>query len=280
MSNAPNLTTGAVTVAGVRSPTIQCGDASAESAVVYLHGNPGSSGDFRWLVEQTGAFSRAISLDMPGFGQADKPADFAYNARGYAAHLDGALKQLGVRRAQLVMHDFGGGWGLVWAAQHPQQVVSLTLINTGVTLGYRWHSAARLWQTPIVGELVMAITNRRGFGAMINVGQKTQLPQEFVDEMYRNFDRGTRRAVLRLYRAHADASTMVGPLLEPLAAITAPVLVIWGIRDPYLPVELAQRQAEVFADIRYAWLEDAAHWPFIDDPQGVARVLLPFLQGQ
>jgi pimeloyl-ACP methyl ester carboxylesterase len=278
MTGTTALTTGVVTVNGVRSPYLQSGDAGAETAVVYLHGNPGSSGDFRRLVAETGAFSRALAIDMPGFGKADRPADFPYNVRGYAAHLAASLEQLGVRRAQLVMHDFGGGWGLAWAALHPQQTISLTLINTGVTLGYKWHYAARLWQTPIVGELFMATTTRSAFGLMLNVGQKTKLPAAFIDEMYGNFDSGAKRAVLKLYRAHANASSMVGELVGALKTLNVPVLVIWGKRDPYLPVKLAQRQAEVFSNIRYVWLEDAAHWPFIDDRQGVAAALLPFLR--
>lgn len=275
-----SLTTGVVTVNGIRSPYIQSGDANAETAVVYLHGNPGSSGDFRRLVEQTGAFSRALTLDMPGFGQADKPADFPYNAQGYAAHLAACLEELGVLRAQLVMHDFGGAWGLGWAAQHPQQTVSLTLMNTGVTLGYKWHYAARIWQTPLLGELSMAMATQFGFRAILNAGQKRKLPPEFIDEMYHNFDKGTRNAVLKLYRAHANPEAMGSTLLQHLQALKSPVLVIWGKRDPYLPVKVAERQAEVFSNIRYVWLEDSAHWPYMDDPQGVADALLPFLRAQ
>lgn len=267
-----------LTVNGVRAPFLESGDTASTSAVVFLHGNPGSSGDFRRLVEQIGTFSRVLAIDMPGFGQADKPADFAYDVPGYVAFLDNALQQLGVHRTQLVMHDFGGGWGLGWAAQHPQQVSSLTLINTGVTLGYRWHRAARLWQTPIVGEIVMASTNRGNFTAGLNAGQKNNLPPEFIDEMYNNFDKETRRAVLKLYRAHKQPATMSSALIGALKQFSAPVLVVWGKYDPYLPIEMAERQAEVFADIRYAWFENAAHWPFIDDPDGVAGVLLPFLR--
>jgi pimeloyl-ACP methyl ester carboxylesterase len=84
--------------------------------------------------------------------------------------------------------------------------------------------------------------------------------------------------VLKLYRAHANPEAMGSALLQHLETLNVPVLVIWGKRDPYLPVRLAERQAEVFSDIRYAWLEDSVHWPYMDDPQGVADALLPFLR--
>ena len=70
-------------------------------------------------MEPASAFARVIALDMPGYGGADKPRDFPYTVDGYAAHLTGALDQLGVRRVHLVLHDFGGPWGLQWAADQP-----------------------------------------------------------------------------------------------------------------------------------------------------------------
>jgi pimeloyl-ACP methyl ester carboxylesterase len=81
-------------------------------------------------------------MDMPGFGIADKPEDFDYSVPGYARHLAKLLTERGVRRAHLVMHDFGGPWGLAWAANNPQAVASVTCINTGVLSGHRWHYLA------------------------------------------------------------------------------------------------------------------------------------------
>ena len=146
------LRTGTIRVAGVRSPLIEAGPPDAEEAVVFVHGNPGSSLDWVDLAKRVGPFGRAVALDMPGFGRADKPADFEYTVEGYARHLDGALGRLGVRRAHLVLHDFGGPWGLQWAAEHPDQFASVVLINIGVMPEYRWHYLARIWRTPILAR--------------------------------------------------------------------------------------------------------------------------------
>ena len=83
---------------------------------------------------------------MPGFGRADKPRDFPYTVPGYADFLDDALAELGIDRVHLVLHDFGGPWGMEWAARNPARVASVVLINTGVLVGYRWHILARIWQ--------------------------------------------------------------------------------------------------------------------------------------
>jgi pimeloyl-ACP methyl ester carboxylesterase len=266
-----------VVVAGVRSPLIERGPAGDE-AVVFVHGNPGSARDWEGLVAAVSGFARAIALDMPGFGRADKPRHFDYTVGGYAGHLAGALKSLGVRRAHLVLHDFGGAWGMAWAAAHPQRVASLTLIDTGLLFDYRWHRIARLWRTPLVGELLMAGITRRVFVRALTSPPRG-LPLAFVEQMYANFDRGTRRAVLRLYRAAGQPGARASALAAVLRAIPAPALVIWGKHDPYLPAALAPRQREAFPGAEVVVLEESGHWPFIDAPQPVADRLTAFLRG-
>ncbi len=268
---------GDVSVGGVRSRVLEAGPATPAEAVVFVHGNPGSCEDWRRLLGRAGDLGRAIALDMPGFGRADKPDDFDYGVPGYARFLDGALAALGVRRAHLVLHDFGGPFGLAWATARPDAVGSLGLIDTGVLEGYRWHYAARVWRTPVLGELSQAAMTRRAFRVLLRHGNPRGLPREFVDRMFDDYDAGTRRAVLRLYRA-TDA-TSAGPRLgAALGAIHAPVLVIWGAHDPYLPVTYADRQRETFTHAHVCVLSGSGHWPFVDDPEAVERIAIPFLR--
>lgn len=269
-----------VLVGDVRSPVLEAGPPGDE-AVVFLHGNPGSSRDWEDLLPKVGTFARAVALDMPGFGRAGKPDTFDYTVAGYARHLDGALKELGVARAHLVLHDFGGAWGLAWAAHHPPQFASVALINVGVMPGYRWHYWARIWRTPLIGELAMATTTRASFAMSLKHGNPRGLPQSFIDRMYDDFDRGTRRAVLRLYRATSDpGGSTARELAGALRPLDRPALVLWGKRDPYASVEYAERQRDVFPSARVVILENSGHWPFADDPDRVAAELIPFLRAQ
>lgn len=267
-----------VAVAGVRSPMLEAGPPGAEEAVVFVHGNPGSSHDWASLAAAVGEFGRAVALDMPGFGRADKPSDFEYTVEGYVRHLASALDLLGVRRAHLVLHDFGGPWGLAWAIAHPEAFASATLINTGVLLDYRWHYLARIWRTPWLGELFMATASRTGFRLLLKHGNPTGLPRSFVDRMYEDFDAGTKRAVLRLYRATNDPAGAAQRMADALRPLSRPVLVLWGRHDPYIPAAQAARQREVFPGSEVVVLEGSGHWPFADDPGGVARVVVPFVR--
>lgn len=276
-----SLQESSLTACGIRSRVFQGGaNLKSTEAVVFVHGNPGSAEDWRALMQATAPLGRVIALDMPGFGKADKPADYPYSVEGGTAFLTEALKQLGVLRAHLVLHDFGGPWGLLWAAMNPLAFASLTLINTGVLKGYRWHLMARIWRTPWLGELQQMLTTRRGFKWAMSIGCPRGMPPDFVDRMYDDLDKGTKRAILKLYRATGDLnarSQMLGKMLAPL---NTPTLVVWGAADPYLPVHLAEQQKETFASAQVVLLPQSGHFPFADDPQGVADAVVPFLARQ
>jgi pimeloyl-ACP methyl ester carboxylesterase len=265
---------GIVTVAGVRSPVIEAGPEGAAEAVVYVHGNPGSRLDFRDLVARTGEFARAISPDIPGFGDADKPhpREFRYRVRAIGAHLAKMLEQLGVRRAHFVGHDFGGPFSIGAVLARPQAAGSLSFINTGILKGYRWHKWARIWRAPILGELFMLSLNQKNFKKGFH-----RLPPDFVDQMWRHFDARTKRVVLDLYRGTNTED--MSAVADALRRLDLPSIVIWGVHDRYVPVEFADSNREALPRVTVHRIEKAGHWPFIDRPDEVAGFLLPFLRG-
>jgi pimeloyl-ACP methyl ester carboxylesterase len=275
----PATRRGEVSVGGVRSPTLEAGPEGAVEAAVFVHGNPGSIHDWARLVEATGEHGRAVALDMPGFGDADKPEDFPYTIEGYASHLDGVLRRLGVERAHLIVHDFGGPWGLRWAVDHPESYASTTLVDTGVMEGYRWHVLAKIWRTRGLGELFFAMTTRSAARTALRRGQPTPLPDEAFELFYRaNKNKGTQRAILRLYRSSpADA---LESMMAPLRELNRPTLVVWGAHDPYIKVEYAEQQRQTFTDAEVVVLDQSGHWPMWDAPAEVEAAIVPFLARQ
>lgn len=266
-----------LTVDGIASPYIEAGDSTASEAVVFTHGSPGCAAEFEQLVAATGEFCRAIAIDMPGFGGADKPGPkrFEYSVPNIGVHLAKQLDELGVDRVHLVGHDFGGAFNLLAAAYSPERVASIAMINSGMMRGYRWHRIARVYRTRLLGEAFMAITNERGFRHAMR-----DLPDWLVAQMWGNFDRSTRRAILTLYRN----TDMVGqaaalPQMRLLAA-NWPATVIFGADDPYLPASLAGRNVESLPRASVHLIPGAGHWPHADSPDETAALLLPFLRQQ
>jgi pimeloyl-ACP methyl ester carboxylesterase len=263
---------------GTRTRLVQGGPAEASEAVVFVHGNPGSADDWERLAGAAGrAGRRAVAFDLPDFGETVAPSGFEHDVPGYASFVDAALAELGIERAHLVLHDFGGPIGLAWAAMHPDALAGITLIDTGVLPGYRWHSLARIWRTPILGELFQATATRPAFRFLLNRNEPRGLPREFVETMYDHYDRRTRKAVLALYRATDDPGGMSQALSRLFADRDVPALVIWGEGDAYLPSSFAERQREAFPSADVHVLPASGHWPFADAPETVERLLTEFL---
>ena len=265
-------------VEGIVTPLREAGRADSEEAVVFVHGVPGSGADFEPLLAAAGQVGRAVAWDAPGFGKADKPASFDQSTEGHAAFLGHALDELGVERAHLVLHDFGGPWGLAWAMSAPERLATATLICTGVPIAYRWHRTARVWRTPLIGEASMATLTRPGFRAGLRRSGPRRLPGPLVDRMYEDLDRETQKAILRLYRSVGDLDQIGRETIAVLRPLERPALVIWGEGDPYVPAEQAHRQRQVFADAEVHVLKDSGHWPFVNRADRVEELLLPFLE--
>ncbi len=118
----------ALRVDGIRTPLRESGTAESSEAVVFVHGVPGSGADFEPLLSVAGRVGRAVAWDAPGFGRADKPDEFDHSIHGHARFIGGMLDELSIDRAHLVLHDFGGSWGLGWALDNPERLASATLI--------------------------------------------------------------------------------------------------------------------------------------------------------
>jgi pimeloyl-ACP methyl ester carboxylesterase len=275
-----SVTRRTLSVAGTRSPTIEAGPSDAREAVVFVHGNPGASTDWTALVGAAGELGRAVAFDLPGFGGAKAPAGFGFDVAAYAEFIDAALGELGIERVHLVLHDFGGPFGLIWGLQHADRWASVVLLNVGVMPGYVWHSMAKRWRTPVLGELTQAWIPRFGWRRVMQSSNPKGLPPEFVDTMYDNYDRETRNTVLKLYRATPDPGSTAAEIGPAVARLKLPALVIWGAKDPYIGVEYAERQREFFDVEDVVVLPESGHWAFQDEPEQVRELVVAFVGRQ
>lgn len=263
------------TAHGFPSRVVESGPGGDE-AVVFVHGGPGSADDWEALLPQVGRFARAVAFDLPGFGAAARPARWDYSADSLATFVAAALTELGVRRAHLVLSDLGGLAGVHWAAAHPDAFASVAAIDTGVLVDFRWHALARLHRLPLVGTAV-ARSGRLGLRQTMRL-YEPGLPGAAVDRWADRFDWGTRRALLRFYRATpARASER---LLSVLASLDRPALVLWGEHDRFVPVAQAERQRAAFPSADVQVLDGVGHYGHLEAPDRVADHLLPFLRAR
>jgi pimeloyl-ACP methyl ester carboxylesterase len=269
---------------------------------LYLHGVPNSSDDWVAPLEHHGSRPRwrrwwrrkrsedewieppayeqgflersgGLALDLPGFGRSGKPAYLRYTIDEYDRFIERFLDELEVERVQLVVHDWGAV-GLAFAQRLPERVERVAIVNAVPLLpGYRWHRTARIWRTLGLGELAMGATDRFTLRLLTRESNATPgpMPGAWQDSVLAHFDAGTQRAILRLYRS--SPPEVLAAAGARLGALEAPALVVWGMRDPYFPARFAREYAQALGDAELVELADAGHWPWLDRPEVIDRVV-------
>jgi len=243
--------------------------APADATPLYLHGVPTNSDEWLPFLARSGG----LAPDLPGFGRSGKGGHLDYTIDGYADFIERYLDLVGVDRVSLVVHDWGVV-GLAFAQRHPERVARLVVINAVPFLpGYRWHRTARLWRTPVLGELAMGATTRRimRFSTREARAARDPMPDAWLDMVFDHFDQGTQRAILRLYRS--SPSDVLAAAGARLASLSMPSLVLWGQADPYIPARFARSYADSLPAAELIELPDAGHWPWFDRPDVVDSVV-------
>jgi pimeloyl-ACP methyl ester carboxylesterase len=236
---------------------------------LYLHGVPTNSDDWLPFLARTGG----LAPDLPGFGRSGKPGSRRYTIAEYDDFLERFLRERGAQRVKLVVHDWGAV-GLALAQRLPALVERLVIINAVPLLaGYRWHRTARICRTPLLGELAMGATSRPVLRLLSRESNATPgpMPAAWLDSVLEHFDQGTQRAILRLYRS--SPPSVLAAAGERLAALQMPALVAWGMRDPYVPARFGRAYASALPHAELLELPDAGHWPWLDRPDLVDRVV-------
>lgn len=257
----------------VRGAKLHLVDEGAGPPTLFLHGNPDSSEVWSGIIPHLGEHTRCLAPDLPGFGRSTVPAGFDFSLDGLAGFIDELVQAIGIKEPlNLVVHDIGGPYGLSWAAKHPKKVRSLVIMNTVFSSDFEWHSMAKIWRTPILGELMQMLTNRRAFVRELRRGSR-KLSLEQINRTYDLMTPEMKRMVLRLYRA-IDIKDFRGRenALRNLAA-SVPSLVLWGDHDPYVPA----RFAETFGAQKVEHFPDCGHWLPLEAGREIAERLRTFL---
>lgn len=240
-----------------------------------LHGFPDTGRVWDAVIQRLGPCFRCLAPNLPGLGSTPLPPGFAYTLEDRRDWVGNVLAEYRVEQpVNLVVHDHGGPFGLAWAVANPMRVKRIVAIDTLFHGDYRWHFWARVWRTPVLGELAMAVMNRAILTREVHRGSPG-LGAEHIDPMYRRLTREARRNALRLYRA-SDPGLLAGGEKQLLSlAREKPFMVIWGGRDPYIPVSYAHR----FGARRVEILDNCGHWPMLEAPDAVADWLAAFFSG-
>ena len=262
-------------------------DEGSGPPILFVHGTPTNSYEYRHLIAALSKRFRCIAPDHLGFGESARPRSFAYTPEAHAAVLREFVERLGLDDFTLVVHDFGGPIGLPLITDHPSHsphVSRLILMNT--------------WAWPLDDDPKMARGARFIGGAIgrflyryANASLRLIMPSAYGDrkkltpEIHRRYldvfgDRDARVLVL-----HALAKSLLGSrshyqsLLDRLDRMRAmPVLIVWGMKDSAFQPYQLERWRQLLPGAQVETIGGAGHWPHEEEPGRVVAAIERFLE--
>ena len=254
-------------------------EAGQGDPVLLLHGWPTSSHLWRDVMGPIAENHRVIALDLPGFGQSDKPLDVSYSFRYFERVLSDFLDRLAIDKTSLVVHDLGGPIGLYWACCNSERLDKLALLNTLVYPEMSW--AVVLFVAAIKMPIVRSIlASPWGLKQALRMGvhDKTRLTREAIEGTLAPF--ATKPARRALLKAGGNLSPKgFVQIARWLPSMGNPVCCIYGERDRILP-DVAQTMQRVRSDVAHAnvtALPDCGHFLQEERPEQIGRLLAEFL---
>lgn len=248
-----------VQVDGLRTYYYQAGDGPP---ILFLHGWGGRVESFKPVLDYFERRYRVCAVDLPGFGRTERPpAD--WGSADYARFVMSFCGQVGIRRAHVLGHSFGGRVSLALAARFPGFVEKLVLVNSaGIRARRRLRSSARAW--------IFALA-KRALPLLGDWGRRwlEALRMAFGSQDYR--EAGPLRGTL-VKLVNEDARDL-------LPQIEAPTLIVWGDRDTAIPLGHMQILQQGIRGARLVVLEGAGHFSYLDRLPRFCQTVAGFLEG-
>jgi len=233
--------------------------------LIIIHG--GSEGAGAWK-RNIAVLSKKYTLfvpDLPGFGQSQSLPGSIYMDE-MVEFIDEFAAKIGLPKFYLMGHSFGGGIALHYALKYPQKISKLVLVSS-LCLGKEIAWWVRLCSVPVIckslGKALIAL-----FKGIKNIA-KIIGPWEIVEPISRT------SIQIGSYIATFTEQTIV--LLSQLPQIVVPTLVMWGEKDPIVPLSHAFTAAELIPDCQVKIFQDCGHSVYRDRLREFSKVLSGFL---
>lgn len=253
------------------------------TALLLVHGMAGSSATWRAVMPALAHDHLVVAPDLLGHGESAKPLG-DYSLGAYASGLRDLLGVLGIGPVTVVGQSLGGGVAMQLAYQHPELVERLVLVSSG-GLGREVSWILRLLTLPgaeyalplVFPGFVREWGNAFG-GALARIGLRAPHLEEIWQAYASLTETDNRQAFVRTLRAVIDLGGQSVSATDRLyLAAARPTLIMWGDRDPIIPVAHAYAAHAAMPGSRLEVFEGVGHFPQLECPDRFVDVLLDFL---
>jgi len=253
--------------------------------IVLVHGVTGSSAHWEPLLPLLAERFTVVAPDLLGHGRSAKPRG-DYSLGAYATGIRDLLIALGKPSATAVGHSLGGGIAMQFAYQFPERCDRLVLVSSG-GLGSEVSLLLRAATLPGAELVLPLLASRRVRSAVAAAGRVLGAvhlkPGHDLSEIAAGIgslaESDARQAFLHTLRAVIDPGGQRVSATDRLhLAQVMPSLIVWGDRDPIIPVRHGEAAHDAMPGSRLELLKGAGHFPQLDDPHRLGGILTSFVE--
>jgi pimeloyl-ACP methyl ester carboxylesterase len=255
-------------------------DEGQGKVMLFIHGTPSWSFDFRHIIKRLRKSFRCIAIDHIGFGLSSKPEHYDYSTINHSATLEKFIFDKQLENITMVVHDFGGPIGLNFAIQYPERIRDLVILNSWLWSSKTDPDFIRL--TKILRSPLLPVLYR-----YLNFSPRFILPKSFGEHKIQ-------AATLKQYtKPFADATQRNGAVAfaksllhdqdwfqelwnsrEPISSKRT--LFIWGMKDPVIKPRDLKKFQSGFKNSATIELATCGHFPQEEQPQIVTEAIRNF----
>jgi pimeloyl-ACP methyl ester carboxylesterase len=252
--------------------------------VVLIHGMVNSSRHWEEVALRMAERHTVVAPDLIGHGDSATPRG-DYSLGAHAASIRDLLAVIGIDRATIGGHSLGGGVAMQFFYQFPQRTERLVLVSSG-GLGHEVSPLLRSAALPGASGLLALAAHPRFLALLAGAGKRLRergSPSgtylQAIARALRPLEQpGSREAFLQTLRSVIDVRGQRVSARDRLYLLgPMPTLIVWGERDNTIPLAHGRATHEAAPGSRFETLPRAAHFPHLEDPEGLAEVLLDFL---
>jgi len=251
-------------------------DEGSGEPIIFVHGNPAWSFEFRNLIKAFSATHRCIAPDHIGFGLSDKPKEWSYLPEEHAKNFERFVESLQVSNITLVVGDWGGPIGLSYALNHPEKIKNIVITNTwlwSVQSDWYYQAFSKFVGGPIGRWL---IKNRNFFADTIVrslFGDKRRLTSEIHRHYLMPLATPDERKGCWVFPGQiTGSSAWLQSLWERRDRLQdKKILIAWGMKDIGFRKKELDRWITVFPHARVVRFEDAGHFVPEEKPDELIR---------
>lgn len=247
--------------------------------IVLVHGTASSLHTWdAWTQELTKNY-RVIRMDLPAFGITGPNKTADYSIKAYTDFLHQFLTKLNVDEFHLAGNSLGGNIAWNYAAEHPKNIAKLILVDaSGLPTNKPQPAIFKMAKTPVLNSLFLYVTPK--FFIKKNMqevyGDETKITDSLVTRYHKMALRvGNRQAFID--RAKVDFKLGSKANVNKLKSIQTPTLLIWGVKDSWIPLDNGKRMDSILPNSQLVVLPNSGHVPMEENPKESLAILKSFL---